>query len=66
MFLNYFIKLYIVGVMVLYVLRVRLPISFRIYSGLGGLSLLIYNQIFFLFYEDEISLKGLAISNGPY
>lgn len=42
-FLDMFIKLYIIGVMFLYVLRVRLPVSYRIWSGLNGLSLLVYN-----------------------
>jgi hypothetical protein len=48
MFINMFIQLYIVGIMVLYVLRTKLPLSYRIYSGLGGISLLIYNTIFYL------------------
>jgi hypothetical protein len=61
-----FIQLYIVGIMVLYVLKICLPISYRVESGLGCLSLLIYNKIFYIAYEDEISLKTLVITNGTY
>jgi|LakMenEpi03Aug12_release.lakeMendotaPanAssembly.Ray.scaffolds.fasta_scaffold6122858_1 hypothetical protein len=43
LFLDMFIKLYLVGIMLLYILKVRLPISYRIWSGLNLLSLLIYN-----------------------
>lgn len=42
-FLDMFIKLYIVGIMLLYVLRAKLPLSYRCWSGLCGLSLLVYN-----------------------
>jgi len=66
MFINMLIQLYLVGTMLLYILRVKLPISYRIYSGLAGLSLLVYNQIFYLPYESELLLKGIAVSNGPY
>jgi hypothetical protein len=66
MFLNIFIQLYIVGVMVLYLLRTRLPVSYRIYNWLGGLSLLIYTEAFYKSSEVEMSLNGLVISHGPY
>lgn len=42
-FLTMFMQLLVVGVMLLYVLRVRLPLSYRVWSGLNGLSLLLYN-----------------------
>lgn len=51
-FLDMFVKFYIVGVMLLYVLRTRLPLSYRAWSGLNGLSLLLYNAVFYLQYED--------------
>lgn len=66
MFINMFIQLYIVGIMMLYVLRTRLPLSYRVYSGLAGISLLIYNTIFYLPYESQFAMKGLAVANGPY
>lgn len=46
------IKLYIVGVMLLYLLKVRLPLSYRCWSGLNGLSLLVYSPAIYFQYED--------------
>lgn len=43
LFIDLFVKLYLVGVMLLYVLKVRVPISYRLWSAINGLSLLIYN-----------------------
>lgn len=51
-FANMFIQLYLVGLMVLYILKARLPLSYRCWSGLNGLSLLIYSTAIYLQYEE--------------
>lgn len=61
------VQLFLIGSAFLYLLRVRLPISYRIWSAIGGLTLLVYNNVFYLDYEDEFILKELySATNGPY
>ena len=57
---------YLVGIMFLYLLRIKLPISYRIWNGLNALSLLVYSQVLYFDFEDEYILKSLAVSNGPF
>ena len=52
--------------MLLYVLRIQLPISYRIWNGLNAISLLVYSEVIYFDFEDEYMLKSLAVSNGPF
>ena len=66
-FMTMFFQLVLIGLMLLYLFRGRMPVSYRIWSAVNGMSLLIYNQIFYLDYEEEYSLKAMvAATNGPY
>ena len=44
--------LFMVGLMMLYGLRVKLPVSYRLWSALNALSLLLYSQVLYLDFED--------------
>ena len=57
---------YLVGLMLLYTLRVSLPISYRIWNALNALSFIIYSSTVYLDFEDEFILKSLVRSNGPF
>ena len=48
LFLDFFIILYLVGLMLLYTLRVTLPISYRIWNSLNALSFVIYSSSLYL------------------
>lgn len=53
-------------VMLLYCLKIRLPISYRIITGLQGLGLLIYSKVIYLYFENYYGLRILSKSNGFY
>lgn len=50
----------------LYFLKTKLPYSYRIITGLQGLSLLIFSKQLYLSFENEFGLRMLARSNGAY
>lgn len=42
-FMTMFFQLVLIGLMLLYLFRGRMPVSYRIWSAVNGMSLLIYN-----------------------
>lgn len=50
MFLDMFMAIFLVAIMFGYLLKIRLSISFRIWSALNGLSLLVYSEALYLEY----------------
>ena len=52
--------------MMLFCLKVRLPLTYRIISALQGISLIVFSQHLYLRFEDFYLLKILYKSNGYY
>jgi hypothetical protein len=53
-------------IVIMYCLKVKLPISYRLVSGIQGLALLIYSSNMYLDYEDFFLLKTFNFLSGPY
>ena len=66
LFLDFFIIVYLVGLMLLYTLRVTLPISYRVWNSLNALSFIIYSSSLYLDFEDDYILRSLVKTNGPF
>lgn len=64
--LKSFYTLLVVMIMFLYCLKVKLPCSYRIVTGMQGLGLLAFTKQIYLYYENEFGLKMLAATNGYY
>jgi hypothetical protein len=51
---------------VLYCLKIKLPLSYRVLSGLQGISLLIYSPNIIINDDDFFMLKTFNLLSGPY
>lgn len=51
---------------ILYCLKIKLPLSYRVLSGLQGISLLIYSSNIYFDNEDFYMLRTFNLLSGPY
>jgi hypothetical protein len=51
---------------ILYCLKVKLPLTYRVLSGVQSISILLYSPLLFFYFEGFYVLKLFNLLSGPY